>query len=206
MKKDKERIHKQIYPVEAWNVTEMSFERENNYRNETTFALSNGYIGTRGTLEEGYGFSIEEGLEGNYVNGFYESEEIDPLVILDNYKTYYHFLQSVDKDVCKEILSEREILTLEYISRVVARGKRPHEVEILSEIIERGQANKNFIISRIEREYNQKISEREIESAISNLRGEFVSKEDERKKYVQIEIIQSMSTGMIRRMQSFYER
>mgnify|MGYP002508124665 CR=1 FL=1 len=50
--------------------------RENNYRNETTFALSNGYIGTRGTLEEGYGFSIEEGLEGNYVNGFYESEEI----------------------------------------------------------------------------------------------------------------------------------
>ena len=76
MKKDKERIHKQIYPVEAWNVTEMSFERENNYRNETTFALSNGYIGTRGTLEEGYGFSIEEGLEGNYVNGFYESEEI----------------------------------------------------------------------------------------------------------------------------------
>lgn len=137
---------------------------------------------------------------------FYENGEIDPLVILDNYKTYYHFLQSVDKDVCKEILSEREILTLEYISRVVARGKRPHEVEILSEIIERGQANKNFIISRIEREYNQKISEREIESAISNLRGEFVSKEDERKKYVQIEIIQSMSTGMIRRMQSFYER
>ena len=40
MKKDKERIHKQIYPVEAWNVTEMSFERGNNYRNETTFALS----------------------------------------------------------------------------------------------------------------------------------------------------------------------
>ncbi len=76
MKKDKERIHKQIYPVEAWNVTEMSFERGNNYRNETTFALSNGYIGTRGTLEEGYGFSIEEGLEGNYVNGFYESEDI----------------------------------------------------------------------------------------------------------------------------------
>ena len=87
-----------------------------------------------------------------------------------------------------------------------ARGKRPHEVEILSEIIERGQDNKNFIISRIEQEYDQKISEREIESAISNLRGEFVSKEDERKRYVQIEIIQSMSTGMIRRMQSFYER
>ncbi|MFR5151906.1 MAG: hypothetical protein ACLTER_22535 [Ruminococcus sp.] len=30
---------------------------ETNYRNETTFALSNGYIGTRGTFEEGYDFS-----------------------------------------------------------------------------------------------------------------------------------------------------
>lgn len=66
----------EIYPIEAWNVTETSFKRENNYRNETTFALSNGYIGTRGTLEEGYDFSIEEGLEGNFVNGFYESEDI----------------------------------------------------------------------------------------------------------------------------------
>lgn len=77
---DRKGMHGQIcpriYPIEDWNVTELSFERENNYRNETTFALSNGYIGTRGTLEEGYDFSIEEGLEGNFVNGFYESEDI----------------------------------------------------------------------------------------------------------------------------------
>lgn len=65
-----------IYPVEEWRVTEKAFEVENIYRNETTFALSNGYIGTRGTLEEGYDFSVEEGLEGNFINGFYESEHI----------------------------------------------------------------------------------------------------------------------------------
>lgn len=67
---------KPIYPVELWNITEQELIKENNYRNETTFALSNGYIGTRGTFEESYPFDIDTGLEGNFVNGFYESEEI----------------------------------------------------------------------------------------------------------------------------------
>lgn len=67
---------KRIYPVEPWDITETEFKVEHVYRNETTFALSNGYIGTRGTFEEGYDFSEEEGLEGNFINGFYESEKI----------------------------------------------------------------------------------------------------------------------------------
>jgi len=70
-------INKQpIYPVEPWTVTETEFKMETNYRNETTFSLSNGYLGTRGTLEEGYPFTADEGLEGNFINGFYESEPI----------------------------------------------------------------------------------------------------------------------------------
>ena len=67
---------KPIYPIEQWNITETEFKKENNYRNETTFALSNGYIGTRGTFEEAYPFDVDTGLEGNFVNGFYESNEI----------------------------------------------------------------------------------------------------------------------------------
>lgn len=67
---------KPIYPIQVWDITEQEFKRENNYRNETTFALSNGYIGTRGTFEEAYPFDIDTGLEGNFMNGFYESEQI----------------------------------------------------------------------------------------------------------------------------------
>ncbi len=67
---------KAIYPVEPWSITETAFDPATNYRNETTFALSNGYIGTRGTFEEAYPFDIDTGLEGNFINGFYESEEI----------------------------------------------------------------------------------------------------------------------------------
>ncbi len=70
------KVKEMIYPVESWTVTEQAFEVKNNYRNETTFALSNGYIGTRGTFEESYPFDIDTGLEGNFVNGFYESEKI----------------------------------------------------------------------------------------------------------------------------------
>ena len=53
------------YPIEEWVITEEKFLKEWNYRNETTFALSNGYIGTRGTFDEGYPFTVDEGLEGN---------------------------------------------------------------------------------------------------------------------------------------------
>lgn len=67
---------KPIYPIEEWSITETSFDMASVYRNETTFALSNGYIGTRGTFEEGYPFTEKEGLEGNFINGFYESESI----------------------------------------------------------------------------------------------------------------------------------
>lgn len=65
-----------IYPYELWNVTEDHWDLPNNYRNETTFALSNGYIGTRGTHEEGYAFDEQHGLEGNFLNGFYEAEDV----------------------------------------------------------------------------------------------------------------------------------
>lgn len=67
---------KPIYPIEPWSITETEFTTEYNYRNETAFALANGYIGTRGTFEEGCGFDIDTGLEGNFINGFYESEDI----------------------------------------------------------------------------------------------------------------------------------
>lgn len=67
---------KNSYPIDEWKVSEEKFVKDWNYRNETTFALSNGYIGTRGTFDEGYPFTVDEGLEGNFINGFYESEHI----------------------------------------------------------------------------------------------------------------------------------
>lgn len=67
---------KALYPYEEWHVTEQSYDEENNQRNESIFALGNGYIGMRGNLEEGYYGKTGKSVVGNYLNGFYDSEPI----------------------------------------------------------------------------------------------------------------------------------
>lgn len=64
-----------LYSVEPWSVREDVLNETNSCRGETIFALSNGFLGTRGTLEE-LAPPPGAGLEGNFVNGFYESEPI----------------------------------------------------------------------------------------------------------------------------------
>ncbi len=67
---------KAIYPVDVWEIKETELNLENNYRGETIFSLSNGFIGTRGTYEEAYDLPKDKGLEGNFINGLYESQKI----------------------------------------------------------------------------------------------------------------------------------
>ena len=64
------------YPLDAWCIRETSFDTQSNFLDETLFALGNGYIGLRGTYEEGYSGPAGTSLDGTYLNGFYESEEI----------------------------------------------------------------------------------------------------------------------------------
>ncbi len=72
----RQRQVKPLYPYEEWSITEDSFDVETNYRDETIFALGNGYIGMRGNFEEGYQGPQGSSLQGIYLNGFYESEPI----------------------------------------------------------------------------------------------------------------------------------
>lgn len=57
---------------ESWLVIEKSFDPAHAALYETLFALGNGYIGMRGSFEEGLGNK----MEGTFVNGFYESAPI----------------------------------------------------------------------------------------------------------------------------------
>ena len=58
---------------------------------------------------------------------------IDVLKILRHpkYYSYYNFLKSIKEDDYKIQLNNQELLFIEYISRVWACGKRPHELEFL---------------------------------------------------------------------------
>jgi trehalose/maltose hydrolase-like predicted phosphorylase len=56
-----------------WQIVEETFDLEKAPLYETLFALANGYLGMRGTFEEGLG---ERAMEGTFINGFYESAPI----------------------------------------------------------------------------------------------------------------------------------
>jgi alpha,alpha-trehalose phosphorylase len=130
-----------LYPIEPCCVSETAFEVAHNFRNETTFALSNGYIGTRGTFEEGYDFTPEQGLEGNYLNGFYESVPIrygewnygfpshsQSLLNLPNLKTTKIYLEEERFDLRTGVIKEYK-RTLKMREGLLARSliwESPH--------------------------------------------------------------------------------
>lgn len=60
--------------VDPWRLTEQALTPAQPLLCETLLSLANGYIGTRGTLEEGLAGSSS--CEGTYLNGVYSSEPI----------------------------------------------------------------------------------------------------------------------------------
>ncbi|MEW5816025.1 MAG: beta-phosphoglucomutase [Spirochaetota bacterium] len=60
------------YPADVWKIREVTFDPSILARNETIFALANGYLGLRGNFEEGF-LNI---VNGTYLNGFYEETPI----------------------------------------------------------------------------------------------------------------------------------
>lgn len=60
------------FPVEPWALTETAIDHESLGVNESVFALANGHIGMRGTLEEGEPSVVP----GTYLNGFFEERPL----------------------------------------------------------------------------------------------------------------------------------
>ncbi len=61
------------WPVEPWAVRELELDLDQLARTESVFALSNGHLGLRGNLDEGE----PRGISGTYVNGFFESYQLE---------------------------------------------------------------------------------------------------------------------------------
>ena len=70
-----------------------------------------------------------------YLLDFYEHGEVDPLVIIREYKTYYAFLEAMEKEAGINSFTEQEKTTLEYLSKTILSGVRPYELEILREML-----------------------------------------------------------------------
>ena len=141
-----------------------------------------------------------------YLIDFYENGEVDPLVIIREYKTYQAFLESEEKELYVGKISEQELTTLEYLSKTVLSGARPYELEILKRLMKHEVIHVDEMKEELQVKYGYVVDMDSFTNAIDVLQGHFVSKEEEYQKYCHIDIVNNDSAGMLRRMMGFAER
>lgn len=141
-----------------------------------------------------------------YLLDFYENGEIDPLLIIREYKTYQSFLESVEKELYSGKITEQEMTTLEYLSKTVLSGSRPYELEILRRFLKNDIINLNQIKKEFHLSYGYEIEMRSFENAIDVLRGKFVINDKELKKYSNMDIINYDKNATLSRLKAFADR
>ncbi|MDO5849453.1 MAG: DEAD/DEAH box helicase [Methanobrevibacter sp.] len=121
---------------------------------------------------------------------FYHLGDIDPILIIENKSlgSYCRFLEKYEKDL-KVNFSKRKMNTLEFVSRNLANGKRPHELLILKEIMDMGEIDVEILERVLEEDYHIINDLDSIRSAINVLKLEFNPKD--KNKY-DIELLDGM--------------
>lgn len=153
------------------------------------FASIDKIKGMKSIIKESY-CSLKDRLgRVPYLLDFYENGEVDPLVIIKEYKTYQNFLESIEKELYIGKITEREKIILEYLSKTVLSGVRPYELEILRRKIHTGSLDVEDFRKEFEEKYHFPMDEKSFYNAIDVLQGHFVSKEDEYKKYSVMNLI-----------------
>lgn len=141
-----------------------------------------------------------------YLIDFYENGEIDPLVIIREYKTYQNFLESVENQTYSGRITDEEKVTLEYLSKTILSGARPYELEILRRLLKNGVVDYEQFNKEFSESYGYEMNIRSFDNAVEVLQGKFVSKEDEYKKYCHIDIVSCNENRMLRRLEGFAGR
>lgn len=113
-----------------------------------------------------------------YLLDFYENGEIDPLVIIKEYKIYQKFLESVEVEKYSGKMTEKELVTLEYLSKTILSGIRPYELEILRYLLNSREINFEQFSSAFNKKYGYDVDADSFNNAIGVLQGKFVSKKD----------------------------
>ncbi|MDD2969904.1 MAG: DEAD/DEAH box helicase [Lachnospiraceae bacterium] len=141
-----------------------------------------------------------------YLLDFYKNGEIDPIVIIREYKTYQSFLESVEKESYIGKITEQELITLEYLSKTVLGGLRPYELEILKHFLNSEVVYVDQLKEEFKETYGYEVEVLSLKNAIEVLQGKFVSREDEYKKYCHIDILDFDENKTLKRLKSFTER
>lgn len=141
-----------------------------------------------------------------YLLDFYENGEVDPLVIIKEYKTYQAFLKSMEKENYQGKLTDDEIMTLEYLSKTVLSGARPYELEILRRLLQEGTVNFEKFDNDFAVTYGYHVNLDSFDNAVEVLQGKFVSKEEEYQKYSHMDILCKEEDRRLKRLIGFAKR
>lgn len=120
---------------------------------------------------------------------FYEQGEIDPLVIIREYKTYWQFMEAVEKGKYFSKLTDHEKLISEYLSKTILSGVRPSELFILQKLLTKKTFSVNEVQKELKRLLDYNITDLEMRESVKILQGCFTSKDEEYQKYKTIEIM-----------------
>ncbi|MBQ9277708.1 MAG: DEAD/DEAH box helicase [Lachnospiraceae bacterium] len=137
---------------------------------------------------------------------FYKNDEVDPLIIIREYKTYYSFVEKMENNDSFFSLSEQEKLTLEYLSKTILSGVRPDELEILRLFQDKTSISYQEVIDSCKDKYGYEITNSKIKAACDVLSGEFVTNSSEFEKFSHIDIVNDNSDSFIERMMSYSQR
>lgn len=125
-----------------------------------------------------------------YLEDFLSYGEADPLLIIREYRSYQNFVRKVDPESSLSLTKSEETI-LEYLSKTVLSGVRPYELEILSLLLSVPFITYDDIREKIKDEYGFSVDDGTITAAVKVLKGEFVSKDEEREKYGAINVLSS---------------
>ena len=141
-----------------------------------------------------------------YLLDFYENGEVDPLVIIKEYKTYQAFLEAVEKELYTGRLNEQEKTTLEYLSKTILSGARPFELEILRQLMKKPSLSMKEIREVFIQRYDYEVNMQSLDNAADVLQGKFVSKDDEYKRFCRIDILKEDNNNIFHRTNNFTTR
>ena len=142
-----------------------------------------------------------------YMVDFYENGEIDPLVIIREFKTFHALLKNVEKEQYHNVITEEEEITLDYLSKLILSGVRPHELVMLKRLILGKKISKDAYIREMKETYGYELSLSDVDNVASNLEGHFVAKQaDFDNKYVHMDIVSNDKKEQMLRVATFAER
>ncbi len=136
---------------------------------------------------------------------FYMHGEIDPLLIVKVYKTYWQFMENVANKDYSNVLTEHEKTILEYLSKTILSGVKPNELMILKELFDNDYVSANEIKNKLKFNYDYIITDNDIDESARILQGCFVTKDEEYQKYKVIDILNYDKKLGFRRLSKYVE-